>query len=54
MSPALAGGFPSIVPPGKSGLLVFEVLSPFSHGIHTQLLDSPVSWGHSHRVRVLN
>ena len=35
MSPALAGGFPSTVPPGKPGFLVFEVLSPFSHGIHT-------------------
>ena len=38
VSPALAGGSPSTAPPGKSGFLVFEVLSAFSQGIHTHTL----------------
>lgn len=45
------------MPPGKSGFLVFGSAFPFlswySHIHSPKLLDSPVSWGHSHRVRVL-
>ena len=32
----------------------FSFLSWYSHIHSPKLLDSPVSWGHSHRVRVLN